>query len=51
MPEWAPNIYEYLDYRDYLRDYYEAGKEHLSAFSYRYLARLAGFRRLISSSS
>ncbi len=43
MPEWAPNIFEYLDYREYLRDYYEAGKENLSAFSYRYLARLAGF--------
>ncbi|MGM0557952.1 MAG: TIGR02147 family protein [Myxococcota bacterium] len=43
MPEWAPNIFEYLDYREYLRDYYEAGKKNLSAFSYRYLARLAGF--------
>lgn len=43
MSEWAPNIFEYLDYREFLRDYYEAGKENLSAFSYRYLARLAGF--------
>lgn len=43
MSDWAPNVFEYLDYREYLRDYYEAGKENLSAFSYRYLARLAGF--------
>jgi len=43
MSDWAPNIYEYVSYRDYLRDYYEAGKERSSAFSYRYLARKAGF--------
>lgn len=43
MDNWKPNIFEYLDYREYLRDYYEAGKEHVSGFSYRYLARQAGF--------
>lgn len=43
MSEWKPNIFEYLDYRAYLRDTYEAGKDNVSAFSYRYLARRAGF--------
>jgi uncharacterized protein (TIGR02147 family) len=43
MSDWQPNIFEYVDYREYLRDYYKAGKEHLSQFSYRYLARMAGF--------
>lgn len=41
--DWAPNIFEYLDYREYLRDYYEAGKANVDEFSYRYLARKAGF--------
>lgn len=43
MDDWAPNIFEYVNYRDYLRDFYEAGKEHRSAFSFRFLARKAGF--------
>ena len=43
MSDWKPNIYEYVNYRDYLRQYYESGKEHRSAFSYRFLARRAGF--------
>lgn len=43
MADWEPNIYGYVNYRDYLRDYYEAGKEHSQAISYRYLARKAGF--------
>lgn len=43
MSDWIPDIYGYLDYRAYLRDFYAAGKQHSSAFSYRYLARRAGF--------
>ncbi|MGM0557870.1 MAG: TIGR02147 family protein [Myxococcota bacterium] len=42
MSDWTPDIFEYLDYREFLRDYYEAGKEHSSSFSYRYFARKAG---------
>lgn len=42
MADWKPNIFEFLDYRAYLRAYYEAAKEHLPAFSYRYFARRAG---------
>lgn len=42
MSDWRPNIFEYLDYREFLRDYYDAGKEHSSHFSYRYFARRAG---------
>jgi uncharacterized protein (TIGR02147 family) len=43
VSSWAPNIFEFLDYREYLRAYYDAGKKHSSAFSYRYFARLAGY--------
>jgi uncharacterized protein (TIGR02147 family) len=43
MSDWNPNIFEYVDYREYLRDYYTAGKAHVPKFSYRYLAREAGF--------
>jgi uncharacterized protein (TIGR02147 family) len=43
LADWHPDIYEYLDYRKFLTDAYHAGKENLSAFSYRYLARRAGF--------
>lgn len=43
MHDWVPDIFTYLDYRAYLRDHYAAGKENVSAFSYRYLARRAGF--------
>ncbi len=42
MTEWKPNIFEFLDYRAYLRAYYKAAKENVSAFSYRYFARRAG---------
>lgn len=37
-----PSIYEYTDYRAYLRDYYVAEKARRPAFSYRYFARRAG---------
>lgn len=37
-------IYEYLDYREYLRDYYESAKKLRSAFSYQQWADRAGFK-------
>jgi uncharacterized protein (TIGR02147 family) len=40
---WRPNIFDYLDYRKYLEDFYSAGKENVDAFSHRYFARRAGF--------
>ncbi len=40
--EWKPDIFEYVDYRAYLRAYYDAAKQHSSVFSYRYFARRAG---------
>lgn len=43
MSDWAPDIFEYLNYRDYLTQWYEAGRQHTSVVSYRYLARRAGF--------
>lgn len=42
MTDWTPDIFGYLDYRAFLRDYYAAGKEHSASFSYRYFARKAG---------
>ena len=38
-----PDIFEYLDYRTFLRDTYDHAKEHGRAMSYRYLSRRAGF--------
>jgi uncharacterized protein (TIGR02147 family) len=37
------SIYDYTDFRLYLRDYYEEQKAGNPAFSYRYFARRAGF--------
>ncbi len=41
--EKAVNIYDYTDYRRYLKDYYEEQKARFPAFSYRYFAKRAGF--------
>lgn len=38
------SIFEYDDYRVYLRDYYAHSKTYNSKFSYRYFARLGGFK-------
>jgi uncharacterized protein (TIGR02147 family) len=38
------NIFEYLDYRQYLRDYYERNKATEYGFSHRAFSRLAGLR-------
>ena len=42
--DWHPDLYTYLDYRAYLRDYYEAAKEHTTYMSFRYLSHRAGFK-------
>ncbi|WP_373046773.1 TIGR02147 family protein [Vulgatibacter sp.] len=39
----VPSVYDFLDYRQYLRAWYDAEKARLPAFSYRYFARKAGF--------
>lgn len=39
----TPSIYDFLDYRQFLRAWYESEKNRLPAFSYRYFARKAGF--------
>lgn len=41
---WRPNIYNYFNFRNYMRDYYELAKTHTRHVSFRYLARRAGFR-------
>lgn len=43
MNSWKPDIFAYLDYRAYLRDFYDRAKEHSRVYSFRYLARRAGF--------
>jgi len=40
---WKPDIFAYTDYRQYLADYYVAAKGNVRGFSYRFLARRAGF--------
>jgi uncharacterized protein (TIGR02147 family) len=37
-------IFNYIDYRQFLRDYYEYQKEHFPYFSYRYFAQRAGIK-------
>lgn len=38
-----PDIFDYIDYRKYLADYYAFKKEQSPRFSYRYFSRQAGF--------
>ncbi len=38
-----PNIYEYYNYRQYLRDYYDTRKQIDRKFSYRFFAQVAGY--------
>lgn len=38
------DVFEYLDYRQFLRAFYEAEKQRRTAFSYRYFARQVGVR-------
>jgi len=38
------NLFEYTDYRQFLRDWFVLVKKSDSRFSYRYIARLAGFK-------
>jgi uncharacterized protein (TIGR02147 family) len=37
-------VFEYDNYREYLRDYYAYSKAHNKKFSYRFFARLGGFK-------
>jgi uncharacterized protein (TIGR02147 family) len=39
-----PDIFEYLDYREFLRDFFTAQKAKSPHFSYKYLANKAGFK-------
>ena len=38
-----PKVYEYLDYRAFMRDHFAASKASMPQYSFRYLARKAGF--------
>src|SRR3954469_11829187 len=40
----ATNVFEFLDYRAFLRAYYTAEKARRPAFSHRFFSRLAGLR-------
>jgi uncharacterized protein (TIGR02147 family) len=39
-----PNIFNYLDYREYLKDFYSERKVEFPCFSYKHFANKAGFR-------
>ena len=39
-----PNVYEYDNYREFLKDYYSYRKGLKKSFSYRYFSRMAGFQ-------
>jgi uncharacterized protein (TIGR02147 family) len=38
------NIFEYSDYRVFLKDYYESNKQNNPQFTYRYIAKSVGFK-------
>lgn len=44
MSSWRPDLFAYLSYRDYMRDYYTEAKEHTCHMSFRYLSQRAGFK-------
>ena len=39
-----PSLFEYENYRSFLKDYFTFSKQQLPQFSYRYFAQKAGFR-------
>ncbi len=39
-----PNIFNYMDYREFLEDFYDEQKSANKAFSYQYFANKAGFK-------
>jgi len=43
MSDEAPRVYDYLDYREFVREFFEFKKRKRQGFSYRLLAKLAGF--------
>lgn len=44
MTDTRPNIYEFLNYRDFVKSMYEFKKNQAATFSYRTFSRLAGFK-------
>lgn len=42
-PKTLPSVYEYLDYRAFMKDHYDAKKAANAKFSFRYFARKSGF--------
>ncbi len=40
---WKPDIFDYLSYREYMRDYYLRAKEHTRGMSFRKLSKQSGF--------
>lgn len=43
MSASLPSVYEYVDYRAFMRDHFTASKAAMPQYSFRYLARKAGF--------
>ena len=43
QPWWKPDIFEYLSYREYMKDFYLKAKEHTRSMSFRRLSKQSGF--------
>lgn len=43
QPWWRPDVFEYLSYREYMKDYYLKAKEHTRSMSFRKLSKQSGF--------
>ena len=42
--DWKPDVFGYLNYREFMKDFYESAKEHTRSMSFRSLSKAAGFK-------
>ena len=42
-PWWKPDIFDYLSYREFMKDFYTKAKEHTRGMSFRKLSKQSGF--------
>ena len=42
-PWWKPDIFDYLSYREFMKDFYTKAKEHTRGMSFRKAVKAVGF--------
>ena len=48
-PWWKPDIFDYLSYREFMKDFYTKAKEHTRGMSFRKLSKQSGFSSMFTS--